>query len=87
MKLPILLILICSVFISFFLAFITCFVIAKITSMPSRKKSEIEEWEFAGARYHVNFENVEKKTKLSQVKIRNAPEEKPAKAFNVNNYK
>ena len=81
MKLPIVLILICSVFIAFFAAFFICFVLAKITSMPSRKKNEIEEMEFAGARYHAQVDNISKHTKLSQMALKmpssssNTPEE------------
>ena len=70
MTLPIVLMLVCSVFIAFFVAFLVIFVLAKITSMPSRKKSEIEEYQFAGAKYRVEIGDITKTNKLSQVKVR-----------------
>ena len=56
MKLPILLI--CSLFISFFAAFIACFFIAKITSAPSKLKKEQGEFDLAGIDYDCKVSNV-----------------------------
>ncbi|MBO4776723.1 MAG: hypothetical protein J5515_08905 [Lachnospiraceae bacterium] len=56
MKLPILLI--CSLFISFFLAFVACFFIAKITSAPAKLKTEEGEFEVAGIKYDCKAKNI-----------------------------
>ena len=60
----ILIILICSLIIAFFAAFITCYFLAKITSLPG-KKSEVEEDEFNlyGVKYNCVAKNIEVKNK------------------------
>ena len=56
MKLSILLI--CSLFISFFAAFIACFFIAKITSAPAKLKKEEGEFDLAGIKYDCKVKDV-----------------------------
>ncbi|MBO4702282.1 MAG: hypothetical protein J5625_06450 [Lachnospiraceae bacterium] len=60
----ILIILICSLILAFFAAFITCYFLAKITSLPG-KKSEAEEDEFNlfGVKYDCVAKNIEVKNK------------------------
>lgn len=50
--------LICSLFISFFAAFIACFFIAKITSAPAKLKKEEGEFDLAGIKYDCKVKDV-----------------------------
>ena len=60
----ILIILVCSLIIAFFAAFIACYFLAKLTSLPG-KKSEVEEDEFNlyGIKYDCVAKNIEVKSK------------------------
>lgn len=60
----ILIILLCSLILAFFMAFIACYFLAKITSLPG-KKSEVEEDEFNlyGVKYDCVAKNIEVKNK------------------------
>ena len=60
----ILIILICSLILAFFAAFIACYFLAKITSLPG-KKSEAEEDEFNlyGIKYSCVAKNIDVKNK------------------------
>ena len=60
----ILIILLCSFILAFFAAFISCYFLAKITSLPG-KKSEVEEDEFNlyGIKYECVAKNIEVKNK------------------------
>ena len=60
----ILIILICSLILAFFAAFIACYFLAKLTSLPG-KKSEVEEDEFNlyGVKYNCVAKNIEVKSK------------------------
>ena len=60
----ILIILICSLILAFFAAFIACYFLAKLTSLPG-KKTEAEEDEFNlyGIKYDCVAKNIEVKSK------------------------
>ncbi|SDJ68352.1 hypothetical protein SAMN04487760_11151 [Lachnospiraceae bacterium G41] len=60
----ILIILICSLILAFFAAFIACYFLAKLTSLPG-KKTEAEEDEFNlyGIKYNCVAKNIEVKSK------------------------
>ena len=60
----ILIILLCSFILAFFAAFIACYFLAKITSLPG-KKTEVEEDEFNlyGIKYECVAKNIEVKNK------------------------
>ena len=60
----ILIILICSLILAFFAAFIVCYFLAKLTSLPG-KKTEAEEDEFNlyGIKYDCVAKNIEVKNK------------------------
>ncbi|MBP5530080.1 MAG: hypothetical protein J6X80_08525 [Lachnospiraceae bacterium] len=59
----ILIILICSLILSIFAAFIACYFLAKITSLPGRKSSDEDEFNLCGIKYNCVAKNVEVKTK------------------------
>ena len=60
----ILIILICSLILSFFAAFIACYFLAKITSLPGKKSvAEDDEFNLCGIKYKCVAKNVEVKTK------------------------
>lgn len=69
MRLQIFLMVISSLLISFFVSFVLCFIWAKVTSMPSRKRSDIEEDRLAGAVYRAKVDNLKKIRKLSTVNV------------------
>ncbi len=69
MRLQIFLMAISSLFISFFVSFVICYIWAKITSMPSRKHSDLEDDKLAGAIYRAKVENLKKTPKLSTVYV------------------
>lgn len=50
--------LICSLFIAFFAAFIACFFIAKFTSTPAKVKTEEGEFELSGIKYNCTAKNI-----------------------------
>lgn len=59
----ILIILICSLILSFFAAFIACYFLAKITSLPGRKSAEGDEFNLCGIKYDCVAKNIDVKTK------------------------
>jgi len=63
--LPILII--CSLFIAFFIAFILCFFIAKITSTPAKIKAEQGEFELSGIKYNCVAKNIKVVSKAAMM--------------------
>ena len=59
----ILIILICSLILAFFAAFIACYFLAKITSLPGRKSADKDEFNLCGIKYNCVAKNVEVKSK------------------------
>ena len=79
MKLPIALMLVCSIFIAFFVAAAIVYFLAKLTSMPYRKQSEIEDYKLAGTKYHANVEITSVKNRASTLNYHTG--EKPNDEF------
>ena len=64
----ILIILICSLILAFFAAFIVCYFLAKFTSLPGRKsKVDEDEFNLYGVKYNCVAKNIEVKTKTATV--------------------
>ena len=68
MRLPIFTMLISSIVIAFFISFVVCYILAKVTSMPSRRK-DMDYDKLAGAIYHAKVDNLKLTPKLSTVKV------------------
>ncbi len=71
MKLQIFLMIISSFTLAFFLGFILCYVLAKVTSMPTRKREDMEEYKLAASYYHAKIDNLKVTPKSSDMNIRN----------------
>lgn len=68
MRLQIFIMLISSITIAFFISFIVCYILAKITSMPSRRDG-IDEDKLAGAVFRAKVDNLKLTPKLSTFKV------------------
>jgi len=55
--------LICSLILAIFAAFIACYFLAKITSLPGRKSGEEDEINLCGIKYDCVAKNIEVKSK------------------------
>ena len=65
MKLPILII--CSLFLSFFVSFIFIYFLAKMTSKPYKSRKDENEFGLDGAEYDCKVKNINIKSKLASV--------------------
>ena len=82
MRLQIFIMLISSITIAFFVAVIVCYILAKITSMPSRRDS-IDEDKLAGAVFRAKVDNLKLTPKLSTFKVYSTDSQKPSEPKSV----